>query len=378
MTNKRKKIIIIGGGAAGIGMGITLKELGIDDFLILEKKQIGQSFLSWPKETRFITPSFTSNGFGMPDLNAIAVDTAPSYTLGKERLSGADYAHYLQLAAKAYDLPVLTETQVIQINKNKQGYCLTTTRGQIEAMILIFAVGEFSFPNKSKIKGGEKWGIHYGEISTWQEITGEKQVIIGGNESALDAAIVLAKSGKDVTIFTSESGLDKQEADPSKRLSPYTRQKFFAACQNETIRKKIHFHPDITITEINKKEQMYHLNDNKGIVTISENPPILCTGFKNGAAAIAHWLFSYQENGEAILTDFDESTIHENVFLIGPHVHKENTVFCYIYKFRQRFAVIANQLAKKNQWPIKQEALAYFKAQSFYLEDCTCDITCRC
>lgn len=53
-----KKIVIVGAGAAGIGMGVTLVELGIRDFLILEQKEIGHSFKNWPQETRFITPSF--------------------------------------------------------------------------------------------------------------------------------------------------------------------------------------------------------------------------------------------------------------------------------------------------------------------------------
>ena len=79
---EKKEIVIIGAGAAGVGMGVTLTELGMSDFVILEKEKVGNSFANWPQETRFITPSFTSNGFGMSDLNAVAVDTSPAYTLG--------------------------------------------------------------------------------------------------------------------------------------------------------------------------------------------------------------------------------------------------------------------------------------------------------
>ncbi|EKS9937036.1 NAD(P)-binding domain-containing protein, partial [Enterococcus faecalis] len=123
---ENKEVIIIGAGAAGVGMGVALKDFGINNFAILERKQVGNSFIKWPEETRFITPSFTSNGFGMPDLNAIAIDTSPSYTLGKERLSGKDYAKYLQLVSEEYKLPIKTNCKVQSIKKEKTGYLLET------------------------------------------------------------------------------------------------------------------------------------------------------------------------------------------------------------------------------------------------------------
>lgn len=44
MMQQHRKLVIIGAGAAGIGMAITLKDFGIDDCLILEKEEIGSSF----------------------------------------------------------------------------------------------------------------------------------------------------------------------------------------------------------------------------------------------------------------------------------------------------------------------------------------------
>lgn len=57
-------------------MAITMKTLHVEDVCVIEAGAIGQSFKNWPKSTRTITPSFTSNGFGMPDMNAIAKDTS--------------------------------------------------------------------------------------------------------------------------------------------------------------------------------------------------------------------------------------------------------------------------------------------------------------
>ena len=102
---------------------------------------------------------------------------------------------------------------------------LETTKGFIHAEYVILR-WRVLFPNKSSIKGAYKNSLHYGEINSWIEIKGDKQTIIGGNESAIDAAIELAKLGKRVTIYTDTLGLNIRDADPSKRLAPRTRKRF--------------------------------------------------------------------------------------------------------------------------------------------------------
>ena len=52
------KVIVIGGGPAGIGCMLSLQRAGIDDILVLEANEIGSSFQKWPKQMRLTTPSF--------------------------------------------------------------------------------------------------------------------------------------------------------------------------------------------------------------------------------------------------------------------------------------------------------------------------------
>ena len=65
--------VVIGGGAAGVGVSVALGHAGIDNFLILERSTVGASFAEWPAETRFITPSCTTNSVGMLDLNSVVI-----------------------------------------------------------------------------------------------------------------------------------------------------------------------------------------------------------------------------------------------------------------------------------------------------------------
>lgn len=92
-------VLIVGAGPAGIGLGVALQKITAR-FSILERDKIGASFRRWPKETRMITPSFTSNAFNLPDLNALTPDTSLAYSLGREHPSGKEYAMYLTALAR--------------------------------------------------------------------------------------------------------------------------------------------------------------------------------------------------------------------------------------------------------------------------------------
>ena len=114
--------------------GVALKDFGINNFAILERKQVGNSFIKWPEQTRFITPSFTSNGFGMPDLNAIAIDTSPSMVRNVylERIMLNTYNWFQK------NISYLLR-QIVKFNllKRKTGYLLETTKGFIHAEYVI-------------------------------------------------------------------------------------------------------------------------------------------------------------------------------------------------------------------------------------------------
>ncbi|MGB2427737.1 MAG: NAD(P)-binding domain-containing protein, partial [Alteromonas sp.] len=67
------RVMVIGGGPAGLGCAALLKQMGIkdEDMLVVEANTIGSTFDSWPREMKMITPSFPSNGYHQTDLNAI-------------------------------------------------------------------------------------------------------------------------------------------------------------------------------------------------------------------------------------------------------------------------------------------------------------------
>ena len=50
--------------------------------------------------------------------------------------------------------------------------------------------------------------------------------------------------------------------------------------------------------------------------------------------------------GAPLLTKMDESTKIPGVFLVGPTVSQGHHSFCFVYKFRQRFAIVADAICQ--------------------------------
>ena len=57
---EKRDVVIVGAGAAGVGIACMLKDLGLENMLIIERDKVGSTFEKWPDEMRFITPSFTT------------------------------------------------------------------------------------------------------------------------------------------------------------------------------------------------------------------------------------------------------------------------------------------------------------------------------
>jgi len=310
-------VVIVGAGPAGIGVGILLQKLGIS-YVLLEKTSIGASFKNWPKETRFISPSFTGNFFKMPDLNAVTPDTSPAFDLLTEHPTGEEYAIYLEQVSKFFDLLISTGVEVKSIEDKNGGFFLDTNRGMYASSFVIWAAGEYQYPKTNSFKGDHRC-MHYSEVDSFSDILGANSVVIGAYESGFDAAINLAKIGKKVTLIDNSNYLELIKSDSSYSLSPFTRDRMKEALD------------DIEYFEETRVKEVKFLNA-KFIVTPNK-----------------------EEHGAAL--------------------------FCFIYKYRQRFAVVVEEIAKRNEIPLGkiEEVLKEYKNNNFYLTDLSCcDDECVC
>ena len=368
----RVKVAIVGAGPAGLGMARVLRDLGIPDVWVLERGRIGQTFLDWPAETRLLTPSFPGNVFGVTDLNAISLASSPGWSLRSEHPSGSDYAKYLEYASNAFGLNVKCGVDVIGVTPSDAGFALQTDQGNVAADFLIWACGHFGSPSTGGMPGAEL-GRHYGSFATWDNVQGDVAYVIGGYESGIDAAIGIARAGKEVVVLDRGAPWLDNDKDPSRSLSPYTQQRFDMARKH----LPISLIPDADIVGLEQKADGIHILAADGRAWVSDGPPVLATGFGSGTERVSKY-FEYDTTGVPLLTHEDESAAQEGLFLVGPEVSHQGHLFCFIYKFRQRFAVVARAIG--DRMGVDISPLRMYYDNGMYLYDLTCcdDDKCLC
>ncbi|MEM6388537.1 MAG: NAD(P)-binding domain-containing protein [Pseudomonadota bacterium] len=368
------RVAIIGAGPAGLGVARVLGDLAIPDVWVLERGRIGQSFHDWPAETRLLTPSFPSNVFGVTDLNAISFDSSPGWSLKTEHPSGPAYALYLEHAAHVYGLNVRCGVDVAGIAPRgaEGGFTVSTDQGDVVADYVIWACGHFGAPATDGLPGAEL-GRHYGSFKTWNEIQEDVAYVIGGYESGIDAAIGIAQKGKEVIVLDRGAPWLDDDKDPSRSLSPYTQQRLdvFSQCLS------IKLIPDVDVVALERQEDGIHILAGDGRSWLSDGAPVLATGFGSGTGRVAEF-FEYDNSGIPLLTGTDESTAQPGLFLVGPEVSHQGHLFCFIYKFRQRFAVVAATIAER--MGVDTTPLEIYEANGMYLDDLACcdDDKCLC
>lgn len=368
MSDLDSKVVIVGAGAAGVGIAVALADFKIPNVLVLDRHGVGASFDQWPAEMRLITPSFNTTPFGILDLNAICLNTSVANYLGVEHPTGKEYARYLRAVVQSMELNVHVPCEITNVWKNEDGgFLLETNEGMLETDFLIWAAGEFQYPRTDGFPGAELCR-HNATIPSYRELEGDEHIVIGAFESGEDAAVHLARLGKKVTLLNSGPDLAVAVQDPSLSLSPFTRERL-ADIQRTRSNLKIHHRSEVIPVEQTAKG--YLVRTRRLEEFHSPTPPILATRFRGGTAAVEHF-FDYRGDGQILLTEDDESTLAPGLFLAGPLVRHDNHIFCYIYKFRQRFAVIAETIADRMGISVPDDLLEYYEKNQMRLIDLSC------
>ena len=357
-------VVVIGGGAAGIGVAIALRHAGIDNFVVLERNRVGASFDAWPAETRFITPSFATNSIGMLDLNSIAIGISPAFSLRVEHPTGREYAAHLRGVAQFFELPIRENSQVRRLTKIGDDFCIDTDEETLRATHVIWAAGEFQYPAVGNLNGSEHCR-HTATVASYAELEGDDFVVIGGYESGVDAAYHLARRGKAVRLIDRQCPWESESSDPSVALSTYSLERM----RDRGFREHVELHPMTTITGVQPSDQGFQIETESGLTFMTEEQPLLASGF-DGSHKLIPDLFEKREDGFPLLNENDESTLVPGLFLCGPSVRHKHHVFCFIYKYRQRFAVVAKAIATSLQLPA--EELDKYRDWGMYLDDLSC------
>ncbi|MEC7501590.1 MAG: NAD(P)/FAD-dependent oxidoreductase, partial [Planctomycetota bacterium] len=324
--NQIYDVIVVGGGAAGMGIAITLGHAGIENFVVLERDKVGASFAAWPAETRFITPSFPSNSIGMLDLNAIAIGVSPAYSLEVEHPTGEEYASHLRAVAKHFKLPVKQQTDVKRVKKVGDEFHVELEQHTLRARHVVWAAGEFQYPRLNGFAGSELCR-HTATVPSYEDLHGDDFIIIGGYESGVDAAYHLAYHDKKVRLFDRGCPWKDESSDPSIALSTYSQERM----REDWFQEQVELFPESPIESVSQLDEGYEVITKGGDSFQTSTQPLLAGGFEGSHKLVSH-LFEKRDDGFLLLNEHDESTTVPGIYLCGPAVRHDNHVFCFIYK----------------------------------------------
>ncbi len=362
--NQPYDAIVVGGGAAGVGVAVALRYAGIENLLVLERHTVGASFALWPAETQFITPSFPSNSIGMLDLNSIAIGFSPAFSLRVEHPTGREYASHLRSVAEFFEIPIVEKITVVRVTNVGNDFRIDTVEETLRARHVIWAAGEFQYPRLNGFVGSELCR-HTATITRFEDLDADDFIVVGGYESGIDAAYHLARHQKHVRLFDKGCPWRSDHSDPSVGLSTFS----FERMREDCFQEYVELFPRTPITSVARLPDEYEVETENGWNFQTPEPPLLAGGFEGSHRLVAD-LFEKREDGYPLLSENDESTIVPGMFLCGPAVRHDNHIFCFIYKYRQRFAVVAKAIATSLGLPA--ERLEEYRQWGMYLDDLSC------
>jgi thioredoxin reductase (NADPH) len=191
-----RDVIIVGGGPAGLATAIALKQHGLD-YLVLEKGVLVDAIYRFPTNMVFFTtPELLEIG-GVP------------LTTPYEKPTRAEALQYYRKVADLFDLQVVLQEEVAAVEpggSREPGTAFAVaSRSPLgaqrvrEARAVVLAMGYYGLPNRLNIPGEDLPTVshYYSEAHRYYR---ERVVIVGGKNSACEAALELHRAGAKVTL----------------------------------------------------------------------------------------------------------------------------------------------------------------------------------
>jgi putative YpdA family bacillithiol system oxidoreductase len=211
-------LIIIGAGPAGISAAYEAKKAGLK-YLVLEKGLIGNTIYQYPVG---LTVFSTTN-----ELEFEEGELKPA----REKPTREELLSYYVRFVLDHDLNVLTEEKVEGVDKveqdlpaktqsRKEGrkFRVITKNAEYQAANILFAIGAMDYPRKLGVPGEDlpKVHDHFRETYPWVK---KNALVVGGGNSAGEAALFLAQEGADATLAIFRS--DWENNDPKQGCIKY-------------------------------------------------------------------------------------------------------------------------------------------------------------
>jgi thioredoxin reductase (NADPH) len=196
-------VVIVGAGPAGITASLRAIERGLS-YVTLERETLGGSIARYPRQKLVMTSPIEF------PLNA---------RLNKMQLSKEKLLEFWTSLCNREDFHVRLNEPVDNIQRLANGmFRVTTPAGEYRAHAVVLAMGRAGTPRKLGVPGEELPKVMYRLIEA-NYYAGKRIVVVGGGDSAVEAAIGLAmQKGNQVTLSYRKSEFARVKERNLQRL----------------------------------------------------------------------------------------------------------------------------------------------------------------
>jgi thioredoxin reductase (NADPH) len=194
-------LLIVGGGPCGLAAAISAGKAGLSA-LVIESQVVVSTIAHYPTYVRFFSTAEKLSLGGMP------------FVVATEKPARRDALAYYRAVVKNFDLRVRQYERVTAIEKNSNGFLVRSVRRSGEEMptqakAVVVATGYFGSPNYLRVPGEDLTHVAH-VYREGHEAFDQDVVVVGGGNSAAEAALDLWRSGARVTLVHFGPTFDKK------------------------------------------------------------------------------------------------------------------------------------------------------------------------
>lgn len=189
-------ILIVGAGPIGLACGLAAKKAGLN-YTIVEKGCLTNSLYNYPLYMTFFSTSERLEIGGIPFVSISAKPVRP------------EALEYYRRVTISNELNVRLFETVEEIQPDGEHYTVKTDKTSYTTKHVIIATGFYDIPNMLYIPGENLPKVnHYYKDPHFY--AAQKVVVIGANNSSVDAALETYRKGAQVTMVIREEGIGKR------------------------------------------------------------------------------------------------------------------------------------------------------------------------
>jgi thioredoxin reductase (NADPH) len=204
-SNNSHQVIIVGAGPAGLAATLKAQELGLN-YLTLDQESLGGTVYKYPRGKIVMTQPVDLPIAGKMHFKETTKEELLEFWQGVKDKAGIKI-QYQELVAK--------------VATRDGGFELETNRGQYSTDKVLLAIGRRGTPRKLGVPGEDLPKVVYSLIDPEQYV-GQKVLIVGGGDSALEAALSIADAGgTEVLISYRSDSFSRAKAKNRERIDQY-------------------------------------------------------------------------------------------------------------------------------------------------------------